>query len=449
MSQGTEVRTEQIFDVEKSSSQLPGPEWLIQRRKKYVGLLSEAKWPTSSEELWRYTDIDNFDLNLYRSLLPEEVGTPGEKTAPGGGIIAAEAGENGGLIILKDGRVVHCHLDEDLTEQGVILHAMSTLEGNALEALLENLGAIAKETSDAFTLLNEAMSLGGAYISIPKNVVVNKPIVIVHWSEGVDIASFPRTFVHAHTNSAVNLIERFESSDENIFISSITETLVEENAQVKFLTTQEEGKNTQHIGLHRAHIQKDGRFESSTVSLGGKYVRHRGEVALLGEGANSDVMAVYYGDNEQLLDFRTFQDHRAPHTTSNLLFKGAVEDRARSVYSGLIRIREDAQKTEAYQTNRNLVLDHGAHAESIPNLVIEANDVKCSHGSTVGPIDEDQLYYLETRGVDPQTAEKLIVLGFFEDVFARLSIPALIEPLRRTVNDKLSALAKKRETEND
>lgn len=435
----------QIFDIEKASKSLPGPEWLVERRQNFVKQLEDAEWPKSSEEIWRYTDINSFDINSFRPLSVEEIGLPGEKTAPGGGIVAAEAGDNGGLVVVKDGRVVHCRIDDEILEQGVIVSAMSTLDGAELEFLLKYLGTVSSESSDAFVLLNESLSVGGVYVRVPKGVVVQKPIVIMHWCEGENAAVFPRTFIYAEESAAINVIERFESTNERILISSITETIVNQNAQVKVLTTQEEGKNTEHIGLHRSHVEKDGRFESSTVSLGGRYVRHRGEVSLLGEGATSDVMAVYYGDGEQLLDFRTLQDHRAPHTVSNLLFKGAVEDKARSVYSGLIRIREDAQKTEAYQTNRNLVLDHGAHAESIPNLVIEANDVKCSHGSTVGPIDEEQLYYLETRGVDPQTAEKLIVLGFFEDVFSRLSIPALVEPLRRSVNDKLSALSAKRE----
>jgi Fe-S cluster assembly protein SufD len=141
-----------------------------------------------------------------------------------------------------------------------------------------------------------------------------------------------------------------------------------------------------------------------------------------------------------MLDFRTLQDHAAPRTRSDLLFKGAVEDEARSVYSGLVRLRREAQKANAFQTNRNLVLTEGASAESIPNLEIEANDVRCSHASTVGPIDDDQRYYLETRGVPPATAERLIVLGFFEDVFARLPVPALATPLRRAVDEKVGHL---------
>ena len=173
------------------------------------------------------------------------------------------------------------------------------------------------------------------------------------------------------------------------------------------------------------------------VALGGAYARLRSESLLAGSGAESDLTAVYFGDGDQMLDFRTLQDHDAPNTRSDLLFKGAVEDTAQSVYSGLIRIRRDAQKSVAFQTNRNLVLTEGAEAKSVPNLEIEADDVKCSHASTVGPVDDDQLYYLATRGVPPEEAERLIVLGFFDDVFDRLPVPSLVAPLRRSVIEKI------------
>ncbi|MFN8016214.1 MAG: Fe-S cluster assembly protein SufD [Acidimicrobiia bacterium] len=439
-----------ILDFENVSNSLPGPSWLGDRRNVYFEKLKNISFPTSAEELWRYSDIDNFDLSEYSPLKSDEIGEPGEKKSPGGGVVAAEAGEHSGLVIVRDGRIVHCALDDDLQKQGVILVDIAQAQGEALSQIQKNLGTLAEESSDAFVILTEAMCSGGTYIHVPNNVVVPKPIVVVHWCEGENVAVFDRTFVYAQANSSLNVIERFESSSEKIFLSSITECVVDENASVKYLTTQEDGKNTTHIALHRTHVHRDGRFESSTVSLGGKYARLRGEVALLGPGSNSDVMAVYFGNENQLLDFRTLQDHRSENTTSNLLFKGAVEDTARSVYSGMVHLREVAQRSQAYQTNRNLVLDHGAHAESIPNLMIEANDVKCSHGSTVGPIDEDQMYYLATRGVSPRDAERLIVLGFFEDVFNRLSIPALIDPLRRSVNEKISTLTKKREqVEND
>jgi len=445
--QSTQVSKSPKFDVDNASKSLSGPQWLKDRREKYLELFHNESFPTTEQEIWRYTDINSFDINNYRPLTVSDLGEPGEKKSPGGGVVAAEAGKNSALVVVRDGRVVHCKLSDELIAKGVIVSGIVEAQDDVQEKIQERIGKISDESSDTFILLNEALSVGGTFIHVPKSVVVEEPIVIVHWSEGSQVAVFDRTIVDVETNAQVSIIERFESSDEEMFISSITEVLVGQNANVKFLTSQEDGKNTTHIGLHRTHVKRDGRFESSTVSLGGKYSRLRCEVALLEQGANSDVMAVYYGNNDQLLDFRTLQDHRAENTTSNLLFKGAVEDESRSVYSGMVHLREQAQRSQAFQTNRNLVLDHGAHAESIPNLMIEANDVKCSHGSTVGPIDEEQMYYLATRGVSPQDAEKLIVLGFFEDVFNRLSIPALVEPLRRSVNEKISTLLVRREDE--
>ena len=177
------------------------------------------------------------------------------------------------------------------------------------------------------------------------------------------------------------------------------------------------------------------------MALGGDYARLRSDSRLVGKGASSELLAVYFAEGDQMHDFRTLQDHAAPNTTSELLFKGAVEDRARGVYSGLIRVEKEAQKTNAFQTNRNLVLSEGAHADSVPNLEIEANDVRCSHASAVGPVDEDQRYYLESRGVPPDAAERLIVLGFFDDVLERVPLPALHATLQRAVTAKLDRRA--------
>ena len=210
-----------------------------------------------------------------------------------------------------------------------------------------------------------------------------------------------------------------------------------DGAHVRYVSVQEHGPHTWQIALQRAHVGRDASLRSSAVALGGYYARLRSESLLDQEGGESDLTAVYFGDGNQMLDFRTLQDHVAPHTRSDLLFKGAVEDHAQSVYSGLIRIRPGAQHARAYQTNRNLVLTEGAEAMSVPNLEIEADDVQCSHASTVGPIDDDQLYYLATRGVPPDEAERLIVLGFFDDVFERLPLPSLVAPLRRSVIEKI------------
>jgi Fe-S cluster assembly protein SufD len=266
---------------------------------------------------------------------------------------------------------------------------------------------------------------------------VPDPIVVLHWCEGEGEASFPHTLVIAGDNSEVTVLERTGSPQSTHLVVGAVELIVGDAARVGYLSVQEHGSRTWSIASQQARVGADGSLRSAAIALGGEYARLRSESLLAGKGAESNLLAVYFGDGEQMLDFRTLQDHAAPNTQSNLLFKGAVEDSARSVYSGLIRIREDAAKAEAYQTNRNLVLTEGAGAESIPNLEILNNDVKCSHASTVGSIDPDQLYYLESRGVPPEEAERLIVLGFFDDVLDRLPVRSLTGSLRSAIVEKI------------
>ena len=175
------------------------------------------------------------------------------------------------------------------------------------------------------------------------------------------------------------------------------------------------------------------------MALGGSYARLRTDSALQGESGTSQLRAAFIGRDDQMLDFRTLQDHLAPRTTSDLLFMGAVADRSHSVYSGLIRVRRGAVRSDAMQTNHNLVLDEGAHADSVPNLDIEENDVKCSHGSTVGPVDEDQRYYLESRGVEPEVAERLIVAGFFENIAEQVPVAGTRSMIGRALADRAGA----------
>jgi Fe-S cluster assembly protein SufD len=410
---------------------------LVDRRVRAAEQLAGTAWPSASEEIWRYSRVDELDLGRYRPLTASELGAAGVENAPGGGVLAAEAGDRSGLVVVRDGRVVHHELDDDLATQGVVVCGIATCEGEDVEPWL---GTCSDASPDAFTVLHDAFLAGGAYVRVPRGVVVEKPIVVLHWSDGDGLASFPHTLVVAEEQSEVTVLDRFGSPNVEHLVDGVVELVVHDGAHVKYLSAQEHGPRTWSVVLQRAHVGRDASLRSSAVALGGDYARLRSESMLTGEGAESDLLAVYFGDHEQMLDFRTLQDHTAPHTRSDLLFKGAVEDKARSVYSGLIRLRPEAQKANAYQTNRNLVLSEGAGAESIPNLEIEANDVRCSHASTVGPIDDDQLYYLESRGITPEDAERLIVLGFFEDVFARLPVPSLGGPLRRSVHEKVGHL---------
>jgi Fe-S cluster assembly protein SufD len=426
------------FSVDAARA-LPGPEWLVQRRAAAAERLADLAWPTSDEEIWRYSRIGELDLARFRPVSPEQLGQPGVEGAPGGGPIAAEAGERSGLVVVRNGRVVHHALDAELVAQGVEVCGLATCDRDAVASFL---GVCSDASPDAFTVLHDAFLAGGAFIRVPRGVVVERPIVVLHWSEGDGLASFPHTLVVADEGAEVTVFDRYGSTDTGVgtvghLVDAVIELVIADNAHVRYLSVQEHGPRTWQVALQRAHLGRDASLKSSVVALGGDYARLRSESLLAGTGAESDLTAVYFGDGAQMLDFRTLQDHAAPRTRSDLLFKGAVEDTAQSVYSGLIRIRRDAQKSNAFQTNRNLVLTEGAEAKSVPNLEIEADDVKCSHASTVGPIDEDQLYYLATRGVPPEEAERLIVLGFFDDVFDRLPVPSLVAPLRRSVVEKI------------
>jgi Fe-S cluster assembly protein SufD len=416
---------------------LGGPDWLVERRLAAAEQVAGLDWPTPADEIWRYSRIDELELDRFRPPSRDELGEPGPEPAPGGGPVAAEAGERAGLVVVRNGRVVHHELDETLAGKGVVVCGLATCEEADVASVL---GSCSQASPDAFTALHDAFLAGGAFIRVPAGVVVDRPIIVLHWSEGDGLATFPHTLVVAEESAEVTVLDRFgspDTGDGGHLVDAVVELSVGDNARLRYQSVQEHGPHTWQVALQRAHVGRDASLHSSAVALGADYARLRSESLLAGDGAQSDLTAVYFGDHTQMLDFRTVQDHDAPNTRSDLLFKGAVEDQAHSVYSGLIRLRPAARKAVANQTNRNLVLTEGAGADSIPNLEIEANDVKCSHASAVGPIDEDQLYYLESRGVPPAEAERLIVLGFFDDVLERLPLPTLVRALRRTVVEKV------------
>jgi len=417
-----------------ASRTLGGPDWLTRRRAAAAERLADLAWPSTAEEIWRYSAVDRFDPDRYAPVPAGELGPPGAEAVPGGGLLAAEAGERSGLVVVRNGRVVHHELDPALEARGVRVQGLATDTDGVAEPWL---GRCSDASPDAFTVLHDAFLAGGAFVHVPRGVVVSAPIVVLHWSEGDGRATFPHTLVVAEEGSEVSVVDRYASRGRDHLVDAVVELLVGDGAHVRYLSVQEHGPETWQVALQRAHLGRDAGLRASAVALGGDYARLRSETRLDGPGAESDLLAVYFGDGHQMHDFRTLQDHTAPSTRSNLLFKGAVEDEAHSVYSGLVRLRPEAQRSEAYQTNRNLVLTDGAGAESIPNLEIEANDVRCSHASTVGPVDDDQRYYLATRGIPPEEADRLIVMGFFEDVLNRLPVRSLVTPLRAAVTRKI------------
>ncbi len=294
--------------------------------------------------------------------------------------------------------------------------------------------------------MNDAFSPGGVVIDVAPDEILQAPIVIVHWCDGSaadDVtapASFPRTVVRVARGAQASVVEVVAGAvgQSRALVVPVTELVVEDAGSLSYVSLQVLGTGAWHLSRLGARVGRNAQVRVFTVGLGGSYDRARTDCVAVGEGAESELRSAYLGTGDQVHDVRTLQDHAAPHTTSSLLCKGAVAGAAHSVYSGLIRVRKGAVRTEAMQTNQNLVLDERAHADSVPNLDIEENDVRCSHASTVGPVDEDQLSYLESRGVPPERAEELIVSGFFDDVIDRSPVPAVTDRLRREVRIRLA-----------
>ncbi|HLG01224.1 MAG TPA: Fe-S cluster assembly protein SufD [Acidimicrobiia bacterium] len=412
---------------------LGGPEWLVERRLAAAARLDAAAPPTTDEEIWRYSRIDAFDPSRWSPLAAP--GGAGEHEVPVAvRSVYEEMVERCGLIVTVNGRVVHRELDDSFAAKGVMLGDLAVSCADEARGLL---GTVAAESPDWFTDLHDAFLPGGAFVFVPAGVVLDRPILVFHFADAPDgSAVFPHTLVVAEPESEATVLEHRSSGGGELLISGVSEVVVGDGAHVNFVAVQNHGSRAWEIALQRAHVGRDATLTSSSIALGGAYARLRSEAHAVGEGSSSNLLAVYFADGDQMLDFRTLQDHSAPRSHSDLLFKGAVEHRAHSVYSGLIRLREDAQKADAHQTNRTLKLSPESHAESVPNLEILANDVQCTHASAIGPVDDDQLYYLESRGVPPEVAERLVVFGFFEDVFERLPVGPIAEPLRQAVREK-------------
>jgi Fe-S cluster assembly protein SufD len=385
--------------------------------------------------VWRYSRIDDLDLDDFR---------PASETAADTGAAASALDrlrplldatpDRAALVVARNGRIVHAELRDDLAAKGLRADRMGEADGDVL-------GGAIDQAPDVFLGFNDAFLAEPVLVRVPAGLAVGGPVVVAHLTEGDGLAAFPRLVVEAGDDSEVSVLEIQASGAESGLVVPVTEIGVGRAARVGHLTVQQLGLATWQLGLQVASVEADASLRTTTVGFGGDYARLRTDCRMVGRGATGELDAIYFGEGEQTLDFRTFQDHIAPDCTSNLLFKGAVGGRSRSVYTGMIRVGKEARGTNAFQTNRNVKLSEGAWAESVPNLVIENNDVRCSHASAVGPIDEEQRFYLESRGVPTDEAERLIVSGFFDEVLGRSPVPAMAPLLRSTVAAKFERRA--------
>jgi Fe-S cluster assembly protein SufD len=421
------------FTVDAARS-LPGPPWLAERRATAAERIAAAEPPTTAAEDWRYSAIADLDLAAYP--LANGAGTAAAPTGSGvaGGVIGFDGAAAAAVVDVVDGHVAAVNANGALSDAGVFVGPLPEAAGGQ-----EMLGSVADGASDYFTMLNDAFTRAPLVVDVPDGTVVEGVIVVRHQTSDAGAASFPRLVVRIGRSAQATVLDVQHSAGPALVVP-VVELDVGQAGRLGYLNLQQHDRQAWQIAAHTARVERDASLVAASVALGGGYARTRVDTRLVGRGASGDLLSAYFGDGDQILDFRTYQDHAAPDTTSKLLYKGAVGDSARSVYTGLIRVRPNARGTNAFQTNRNLKLSDDAWAESVPNLEIENNDVRCSHASAVGPVDPDQVFYLESRGVPTPVAERLIVAGFFDEVIDELPVRSVTDGVRRALSVKLNQM---------
>lgn len=420
------------------------PDWFAERRRRSWEVYRKTPMPTTKDEAWRYTDLSKIPWQELRMRDPLPPGAVARREDVPGEILEAlpAHGETAATSIQHNGVQLWRELQEDLAGKGVLFLDLATAIREHPE-LVQTYFMTSAVTPDFGKLaaLHGAFVSGGTVIYVPKGLEIELPLTTFRWLDLEGTAVFPHTLLIAGPYSKVTYVEECASPARPIegltMNCGVVEIVAEEGAQVRYTLVQQWGRNVFHYQACRVFAHKDARIQSLLVTLGSRVARSDVECDLQAEGSDSEMLGVYLGDSNQHFDHHTYQLHAAPHAHSDLLYKGALKDRARSVFRGMIRVMKGAQGTDAYQTNRNLILSEDAHADSLPNLEIEADDVRCSHGATIGQQDEQQLFYLMSRGIPRPMAEKLIVEGFFEEVLARVPMESLHRRLSAAIERKL------------
>ncbi len=392
--------------------------------------------PHKKLEPWRRTDLRNLiagDLRLpktdaYLDLAP----VPQNLLEP----LIGE--EHGGLIVLKPGGS-EIRLNPDLAAKGIVFTDYSTAEREHADVLQKILGASVKASEGKFAALTTALARSGVVLYVPRNVSVDLPLHSVAWVPGTGFAHFTHVMVYVEDGAEVTFVHEVASPEEDgqSMNCAVVEGFIGKNAKLTFVELQSLGEQVYNFSHERIRVDRDGRIDWIYGALGTRLTKTFADLDLEGEGSSGRMSGFFFTDGNQHLDLDTQQNHYAPHTTSDLLFKGALRGDSRSVWQGMIYVAPGAQKTDGYQANRNLVLDKTSRADSIPGLEILADDVRCTHGATVGKIDEDHMFYLQTRGVSRKDAERLIVEGFFTPVMDRIPFEGVRERLMEAIREKL------------
>jgi Fe-S cluster assembly protein SufD len=412
------------------------PSWLVQRRREAFARFQAFAWPTASDEEWRRTDIRGFRLDGFA--IPESQEPAVEARASledawqrGSSFCAAGIEHiNGSLARQPDpsrlGGAVFVDLDRAVKDYPDLLKRYLNTEA-------------VKPGDDIFAALHAAFWTSGSLLYVPRGVTIQAPLFSLIGLAGGGRLDLSHTLVILEDGAEATLVRetaRLDGESAALHVGAV-EVLLAEGARLRLVNIQNWDDATWHFSRERALVGRDAALQWTIGGLGARLAKVNQEVVLSGTGAHAQVNGVMFTSGRQHQAYFTKQDHLAPHTTSDLLYKGGLKGRSRIVWKGMIRVEKDAQKTNAYQRNDNLVLSENARADSIPGLEIQANDVRCTHGATAGRVDDEAVFYAQARAIPRETAVRLIVEGFFANVYDRITLEEVRETLRQAVATKL------------
>jgi Fe-S cluster assembly protein SufD len=421
--------------VEEISRSLNEPEWMREFRRHSLEIYNSMPMPTMEDEPWRRTDIHRLKLdsigpshNGYSSAIhaPEYLGEP------------LSAGNSGGVLVQENGITRKFEVDPELANKGVIFCGMDEAVRDHPELVKKYFMTKGVSIYDGkFAALHGAFWRGGTFLYVPIGVEVEAPFHSAFWTSAGK--SYSHTLVVLEQGAKATLVDEYgsEPSREQALHNGAVELLVGEGSHLVYAALQDFSTNVWQFNHERGRVGRDGHLDWVSSVMGTRLVKNFQTVELDGRGSSARMSGLFFGDKRQHFDLDTQQNHNAPDTTSDLLYKGALKDKARSVWQGIIKALPDSQRIDGFQANRNLLLSKTARADSIPGLEIEADDVRCTHASTIGNIDQEQIFYLMTRGITTKAAEQMVVEGFFAPVLERIPVEGIRERLAARIIDKV------------
>jgi len=395
--------------------------------------------PSPETEEWRYTDLREFDLSAFTTAAEEPLAQTLDEVKPDLLEAAGAVGERAGLAIQHNSTLITTHLDPEAAAKGVLFTSLD--EATRTQGLERHLHVAVPTGRTRFTALHGAFRTGGTFVHVPRGVSVELPLQALTYVDRDELAVFPHTLIVLEEGDELTFIDRYVSPDLGRVLSdAVVELYLGPASRLRYVSLQDWGRGVTHLSVQRAHVGRDADLRSLGVAFGGSLSRSEVESVLAEDGGSSEMLGVYFADGDQHFDHRSIQDHLGSLTTSDLLYKGVLKGRSRTIYSGTVIIRKGAHKCNAYQTNRNILLSEQAKADSIPNLEILSNDpVRCGHAASVGPVDEDTLFYVQSRGIPFEEAMKLVVFGFLQEVLDRVTLPEVRAGLQTAIAAELES----------